>query len=95
MTYIYNLHHALKWQMSYAASLRSARSAINEREALPKMSPTNNNKKLIDISNKAINLILHDTNSNIAILNEILYSTALVITKQNGIKIRKRKLNKS
>ena len=67
---------------------------MNEREPLPKISSTNNNKKLIDIGNKAIKLILHNTNSNITILNEILYSTALVITKQSGIKIRKRKLNK-
>ena len=67
---------------------------MNEREPLPKISSTNNNKKLIDIGNKAIKLILHDTNSNLTILNEILYSTALVINKQSGIKIRKRKLYK-
>ena len=67
---------------------------MNEREPLPQISSTNNNKKLIDISNRAIKLVLHDTNSNITILNEILYSTALVITKQSRIKIRKRKLNK-
>ena len=26
------LHHALKWQMSYAASLRSARSAMKRKD---------------------------------------------------------------
>ena len=64
---------------------------MEERTTLPKIQSSNANKKTIKEGNQALQEVAATMSKDITTLNDLFYSTALVVTRQCGVKLGSKK----